>query len=269
MKPQIWVIVILTITITGCATPSKSPSAVHLGDTQANHEDILVHDNGQPEELADEDFDFLEEELAEKTLEVPDPLEPLNRLMFGVNDTLHFWLLEPCANVCKEVVPEPARLGIRNFFSNLTTPVRYVSCLLQGKGDAAGTELDRFLINTTVGILGFGDPAQDQYGVEPPAREDLGQTLAVHGLDNGFYLVLPLLGPSTLRDSAGLVGGMFLNPVFYVEPAETAISISAGKNINERSFHIGEYENFKTAAVDPYVAMRQAYIQYRDKQIQE
>ncbi|MHC4913167.1 MAG: MlaA family lipoprotein [Planctomycetota bacterium] len=269
MKPQIWAIVILPITIAGCATSHKSPSAVHSGETQANREDALFHDNGQSEEFTDEDFEFLEEELAEKTVDVPDPLEPLNRLTFGVNDTLHFWVLEPCANAFKEVVPEPARLGIRNFFSNLTTPVRYVSCLLQGKGDAAGTELDRFLINTTVGILGFGDPAQDQYSVEPPPKEDLGQTLAVHGFDNGFYLVLPLLGPSTLRDSAGIVGGIFLNPVFYVEPSEAAIGISAGKNINERSFHVGEYENFKAAAVDPYVAMRQAYIQYRNKQIQE
>jgi phospholipid-binding lipoprotein MlaA len=105
-------------------------------------------------------------------------------------------------------------------------------------------------------------------GLEP-VEEDLGQTLAVHGIDNGFYLVLPLLGPSTSRDAVGRVGDLFLNPVAYVEPWYASVSITAGKMTNENSFRIGDYEEFKAASLEPYVAMREVYIQYRKKQIQE
>ncbi len=251
-------VTILAVMTAGCAVSEKTPSSNYVA---------LASDNSA-ELTGDDDFGFLEDELAEQMFGVADPLEPLNRLMYNVNDTLYFWVLKPCAQTYEAVIPGPARTGVRNFFHNLTTPVRFVNCLLQGKGDSADTELRRFATNTTVGILGFGDPAKDKYGLEP-AEEDLGQTLAVHGFDNGFYIVWPLLGPSTLRDSAGMVGDMFLNPVWYVEPWETSIGISAVRVTNEGSFHIGEYEDFKAAALEPYIAMREAYIQYRDKKIQE
>ncbi len=105
--------------------------------------------------------------------------------------------------------------------------------------------------------------------MELPKKEDLGQTLAVHGVKDGFYLVLPLLGPSTARDAVGRLGDMFLNPVFYVDPSEAAIGITAGDYTNKGSFHVGEYEAFKEAAIDPYAAMREVYLQYRMKQIEE
>jgi phospholipid-binding lipoprotein MlaA len=93
--------------------------------------------------------------------------------------------------------------------------------------------------------------------------------LAKYGLGNGPYLVLPLFGPSTLRDTGGMIGDIFLNPVYYVQPREAAIGIEAFNYTNESTFHIGEYEAFKRAAMDPYVAMRQAYIQNREKKIKE
>ena len=192
----------------------------------------------------------------------------MNRVMFGFNDVLYFWVVKPVMQAYAGVVPKPARIGIGNFFHNVTTPARLVNCLLQGKGPEAGSELRRFAINTTAGVLGFGDPARDRWELEP-AEEDLGQTLAVYGLGDGFYVVWPLLGPSTLRDSVGMVGDQFLNPVRYVKPAEASIGISAADAANDGSFHIGEYEAFKSAAVDPYVAMREAYVQYRSKQIKE
>ena len=188
--------------------------------------------------------------------------------MFHVNDALYFWVVDPIATIYEQVVPKPARIGVGNFFNNITTPVRLVNCLLQGKNEAAGREFDRFLINSTAGVLGFGDPAQDQHDLKP-ADEDLGQTLAVHGVGDGFYLVLPLLGPSTARDSAGFVGDLFLRPFFYLESCEAKVALSATEYVNKSSFHIGQYEAFKSAAVDPYVAMRQTYIQYRRKKIQE
>jgi phospholipid-binding lipoprotein MlaA len=182
--------------------------------------------------------------------------------MYNINDVIYFWVVKPVSKTYENAVPRPARTGIRNFFHNLTTPVRLVNCVLQGKLPAAGRELKRFAINTTAGVLGFGDPAGDQDGIEA-AEEDLGQTLAVYGLGDGFYIVWPLLGPSTLRDSVGIFGDQFLDPVRYVEPVEASIGISAFSGTNEASFHTGEYEAFKEAAIDPYIAMRGAYMQYR------
>jgi phospholipid-binding lipoprotein MlaA len=211
-------------------------------------------------------FDELEAELARKEVSVPDPLEPVNRVMFGLNDVVYFWVLKPVVQVYVGVVPKPARAGIGNFFHNLGTPARLVNCILQGKNSAADVELARFGINTAVGVLGVGDPARDRWGLEP-VEEDLGQTLAVHGLGDGVYLVWPLLGPSTLRDSAGMVGDAFLDPVRYVQPDAVSIGVSATAGVNTASFHTGEYETLKAAAVDPYIAMREAYLQYRRRQI--
>ena len=213
-------------------------------------------------------FDEFEEEFSKRQVAISDPLESSNRIMYGFNDVLYFWIVKPVTHVYKDVVPKPVRIGIGNFFENLTTPARFVNCLLQGKGPEADRELHRFVVNTTAGVLGFGDPARDRWHLAP-ANEDLGQTLAVYGFGDGSYVVWPVFGPSTLRDSVGMVGDAFLNPVRYVKPLETSIGISAVSATNNGSFHIGEYEAFKSAAVDPYVAMREAYIQYRSKQIKE
>jgi phospholipid-binding lipoprotein MlaA len=245
----------------GCAaTPRASvdPASPEPAPTTNNH----------AEDQADSDFDLLEKELEQHIVEISDPLQPFNRVMFQVNDTLYFWVVKPVARTYRDITPEPARVGIRNFFDNAGTPARYVNCLLQGKNAGADTELRRFLINTTVGVLGFGDPALDQYGLKP-VYEDLGQTLAAAGMNDGFYVVWPLLGPSTARDSLGMLGDQFLNPLWYVEPTELSIGISAVKYTNAASFQIGRYEVFKAAAVDPYIAMRESYILYRDKQIRE
>ncbi|MHC4693866.1 MAG: MlaA family lipoprotein [Planctomycetota bacterium] len=269
------IISVLVVMLAGCAVSEKNPSANSIVKSSPDLQHTLTDsNNAAPAEdsnevaFEDDEFDFLEDELAEEMVEISDPLEHVNRVMFCINDGLYFWIAKPCALTCKRVIPEPARIGISNFFQNLITPVRFVNCLLQGKGDAAGTERDRFLINTTVGVLGFGDPARDQHGLEP-VYEDLGQTLAVAGFENGFYIVWPLLGPSTARDSVGKLGDMFLNPVFYVADTETAIGIAGVKTVNEGSFHIGEYEAFKAEALDPYIAMRDMYIQYRNKKVLE
>ena len=259
MKPLTYAAVFLLLLTAGCAAQKTSSASNHIETISEKPFETYTED---------EDFDLLEEELSEQMVKVSDPLEPFNRVMFNVNDTLYFWVVKPVTKTYRGAVPKPGRIGIRNFFQNLITPVRLVNCLLQGKGQAAEREVKRFAINTTVGVLGVGDPALDKYGLEP-ANEDLGQTLAVYGLKDGFYIVWPLLGPSTLRDSGGMVGDYFLNPVRYVEPAELAIGASAVNVVNKGSFRIGEYEDFKAAAVDPYVAMRRAYIQYRTKQIKE
>ena len=257
IKFRILAIVILAGMISGCAVSEQTASSMQ----------VLSMDNSAGAANND-DFDLLEEEFAEQTVKLADPLEPFNRAMYHVNDTLYFWVVKPVSQAYVSVVPKPARIGIRNFFSNIATPVRFVNCLLQGKSEGAGTEFHRFSINTTIGILGFGDPALDQYGLEP-VREDLGQTLAVYGLGDGFFIVWPLLGPSTARDSVGMAGNWFLSPISYMERTDVAIGISAARYMNNSSFNIGEYETFKSMTVEPYIAMREAYIQYRHKQIQE
>jgi phospholipid-binding lipoprotein MlaA len=251
-----FLIMICFVTGAGCASSArKTPNLPAASPAGINASDEGI-------------FDEFEDELSEGRVTVSDPIEPWNRTMFGVNDRIYFWVAKPVMQTYEKIMPRPVRVGIGNFFRNLATPARFVNCLLQGKGPEADRELRRFGINTTAGILGFGDPARDRWHLAP-ANEDLGQTLAVHSFGDGFYLVWPVLGPSTLRDSVGMVGDAFLNPIRYVKPVEASIGISAADATNDASFHIGEYEAFKSAAVDPYAAMREAYIQYRNKQIKE
>jgi phospholipid-binding lipoprotein MlaA len=249
-------IVVGMIAGAGCASSNRNSS-----ETPA----MAVEDANDPNAAA---LDELEEELTQKEVTIADPLEPVNRVMYGFNDVAYFWVVKPVASVYAAVVPKPVRVSIGNFFYNVATPARLINCLLQGKGAAAGTELRRFALNTTVGVLGFGDPARDRWKLEP-AEEDLGQTLAVYGMGDGIYLVWPLLGPSTARDSLGMLGDQFLNPIRYVEPEELSLGLSVESAVNEGSLHLGQYETLKAAAVDPYVAIRGAYIQYRKRQIQD
>jgi phospholipid-binding lipoprotein MlaA len=197
-----------------------------------------------------------------------DPLEPLNRALFVFNDKAYFWVMKPVAQGYAFVVPETARLSVRYFFRNITMPIRFVNNLLQGKIRNSGVELLRFLINTTMGIGGLFDPAKNDFHIEP-RDEDLGQTLGTYGLGHGFYLVLPLLGPSSLRDGVGITGDFFLDPVHYVDDDKVVNGAMVLRAGNEVSLRIGEYEDLTKSSIDPYVAVRDAYSQYRDKKVKE
>ncbi len=273
VRLQVCIILAIAAATAGCASSDKRVS--RAGPTPPPEHGLqirIVADNVMlASEVSDEgdfdEFDLLDEEAAQM-VEISDPLQPVNRAMFWFNDKLYYGVIRPVCWVYKGVAPTPVRIGIRNFFHNILTPVRFVNCLLQGKKAAAGKELHRFAINTTEGVLGFGDPARDKHGLEP-AGEGLGQTLAKYGVGDGVYIVWPLLGPSTVRDSVGMVGDQFLNPVRYIDHRRTSISVSATRIINERSLSIGDYESFKASAIDPYIALREAYIQYRKEQIEE
>jgi len=234
-----------------------------------------VVDQGAPTpmEMAQASFDddptFLDdEEEEEEIVEIADPIYYWNKGMYHFNDKLYFWVLKPVARGYGRAVPEGARIGVKNFFYNLAFPIRFVNCLLQAKGRAAAGELGRFLLNTTAGMFGLGNPAKEHPALNPP-DEDLGQSFGAWRIGNGFYVVWPFLGPATLRDSVGLVGDMFLNPVFYVKPMEASIAITAGDTVNETSFRIGDYEALKDAAIDPYISIRDAYVQHRKKKVEE
>jgi len=231
---------------------------------------ILIAQNtistAEEDELNKSLLEDFEDPLETKT--VSDPLYAFNYLMYSVNDFLYFNALKPIATGYKTIMPVPARKGLNNFFHNLVFPVRFVNNILQGEIKDAGTEIEIFLINSTIGFLGFAQVAQHKFNIHTN-NEDLGQTLGSYHIGNGFYLVLPILGSSTLRDLIGRVGDYFLTPVNYVEPWELSTGIKAVDTINTISFHLGDYEAIKASAVDPYVAIRNAYIQNRKKKIKE
>ena len=215
-------------------------------------------------------LDYVEEERAPEKADIADPLEPFNRAMYHFNDKLYFWVLKPVARGYGKVVPEVARIGVRNFFSNIASPIRIVNCVLQAKFVGAVKELGRFAINTVWGIGGLMDLASDNAVNLPKQDADFGQTLGVYGLGQGFYIHWPILGPSSPRDTVGMIGDAFLHPFTYFNETRVLyvwIGIKVVETVNTTSLSIGDYESLKDAAVDPYVAIRDAYVQYRLKKI--
>ena len=218
-------------------------------------------DDDLDDDWDDEDF----EEEAEET--IADPLETINRAFFHFNDKLYFWVLKPVASGYRAVFPKPVRVGVSNFFSNIGFPVRFVNCMFQRKPDGMGYEIARFFLNSTIGVAGFIDVSTSDQGW-PKQDEDLGQTMGAYGLGNGFFINWPFIGPSSFRDTLGLVGDAFLDPIFYLD-LEWSLALRGYDIINETSLIIGDYEDLKRAALDPYVALRDAYYQNRKTRIQE
>jgi phospholipid-binding lipoprotein MlaA len=215
-------------------------------------------------------FDEFDQELEAQVeqVQVPDPLEPLNRGIWWMNDKLYFYALKPVATGYKEVVPEAGRRSVVNAFQNLKAPERVVNNLLQLKVAESGTELKRFVCNSTVGGLGFWDPATDRYDI-PRHKEDFGQTLAHYGVKPMMTLHLPVLGPSNLRDTIGMIPDHFLYPVSYIESLAARVAIHSEDAVNRTSLHLGVYEDMKAEHLDMYRFMQDAYEQNRQKKIEE
>lgn len=200
--------------------------------------------------------------------DVSDPFEPMNRVFFEVNDKLYFWILKPVNTAYTKVVPLDFRQCFGNFFDNIASPVWMVNNLLQGKFAGAGIDLSRFLINSTVGVLGLGDPALQSFGIKP-RPEDFGQTLGAWGVGEGPYLYLPLIGPLTLRDSVGFAGDALSHPVTYIGNTTylDRLAYYTADKVNLMSLHPGLYEEMKRYSLDPYISMRQVYIEYRRNRV--
>jgi len=210
-----------------------------------------------PAAAADDVDPFDKKEATEPAVPpLPDPLEGLNRAFFAFNDKMYFWVLRPAARAYKAVVPRPVRVSVGNAFTNLGAPGRSLCCLLQGDLKGSGNELARFGVNSTVGVLGLGDPARHWLKINA-RNEDFGQTLGYWGFGMGYYSDLPILGPCCTRDTFGWVVDAALNPLTYL-PGVGLVS-----QVNRTSLTLGEYEDFKKASLDPYVAMRDAYNQHR------
>jgi phospholipid-binding lipoprotein MlaA len=167
-------------------------------------------------------------------------------------------------------VPEEVRGLFSSFYENIKAPIRIVNNLLQGKPRFAAIELAKFFINSTLGVGGLRDCAKECFGING-RYADFGQTLGKYGVGFGFYLVLPLLGPSSPRDGIGWLADWALRPTTYVSSewfSPESVGLYVHEKVNDTSFHLGEYEMIKEAAIDPYVAMRDIYIQYRTKLIE-
>ncbi|MGA1844837.1 MAG: VacJ family lipoprotein [bacterium] len=261
---------LLLLLCTGMPALPAHSSSEAVAQSRPRYEEVVAenesagHRTGLDDrygDVSDEDFDEWEEEP-----KVADPIEPFNRAMFGFNDRLYFWVIRPASRVYRVAFPESFRISVRNFFSNLLFPNRLVNCVLQGKIKGAGIECTRFTVNSTVGIGGLFDPAGTCLHLAEQ-DEDFGQTFGEYGAREGIFITWPILGPSTLRDSVGLVGDFAFDPVTYVHPLEAYVGVNSLKTVNNTSLKIGDYEAIKEAAIDPYFSVRDAYIQYRRAKI--
>ena len=247
-------------------SPETGVEPTTINRSQANPNDTVeqINEEYKEDEILDE---YVAGNLKEEKVEIADPLEPVNRVFHEFNDKLYFWALKPVARGYQAMLPEPARVSVKNFFSNLAFPARFLSCLLQADFGGAATEAGRFTINTLWGIGGLLDPSSGKELNLQKQDTDLGQTLGVWGVGQGFYIVWPVFGPYSFRDTVTLAGDYFLYPVSYIDPWYASVGVRAYEEVNATSLRIGDYEALKDAAIDPYVAFRDAYAQYRFKKI--
>ena len=207
--------------------------------------------------------------LTDKTPEAEDPWENLNRGTFAFNEKFDKYLLSPLAKGYRLIFPSEVRTGVRNFLNNLSEPWSSINSILQGDLKNTGNSLARFLINSTIGVLGIFDVAT-AIGFENQ-KEDFGQTLAVHGVGPGPYLVLPFLGPSTLRDAIGKVTALFGDPVtLALERNNKDEWIWIGmaiKGVDFREQNLEKIDNLNATSVDFYATLRSLYLERRSSMI--
>ena len=197
-----------------------------------------------------------------------DPLEPMNRVIFGFNQGLDKFLLKPAAKGYKAVTPEPAQRGIYNFFDNTRQPLYAINAGLQGEGERLGTISKRFFMNKFLGFFGFRDTASEEN--VPFYTNDFGQTLYVWGIkDGGPYLVVPFFGPSNFRDGLGLLGDGFLNPIdwaFWHEPALLYGRPAVG-GVVRRAHAMDFLDSLENSSTDFYATVRTMTQQNRRKEL--
>lgn len=203
--------------------------------------------------------------------ETNDPLEPMNRKFYAINNALDAVILKPAAQAYKFVLPDAIRDGIHNMLDNLGTPVQLSNDMLEGKPRRAGDTYMRFLINTTVGCLGFFDVAK-HWGY-PDHTADFGMTLAKWGVRPGPYLYLPVLGPSDPRDFVGFGVDIAADPFTWVGQGTAVSALGYSRwaltAVDTRSRLLGTMSSIKKTALDPYATFRSLYRQHRQAQIEE
>lgn len=280
MKYLLFLLTITLLTFQGCstkqATSELNPQQVQ---TDSNTSDTFQKNTPDDQGTNNQIEEFEEEFSEQETDTTTDPFNSYNRWMTSFNDKVIIYALNPVSEGYAYVIPKPLRVGISNFIDNLKFPVRFVNNLLQGKFQNSSDELERFIINSTVGLAGLMDPATNVMTTPIPAhKEDFGQTLGHYGMGSGYHIVLPFLGPSNVRDILGITGDMYLSPLVNVRGLENykipknfgqSVGIYTIYLINRTSLHLGEYESLKEDAIDLYPFLKDIYEQKRISDIAE
>lgn len=218
-----------------------------------------------PYEDLQDPFDISEEE----NPELRDPFESHNRFMFNLNNKIYNHFTRHVAKGYRFAVPFELRIAIRNVFNNATMPVRLLSSLIQGDMEKSGRVIGRFLINSTAGLGGMLDVADQEYNIKP-VNENMEQALGYYDVPSGPYLVLPILGPSSVRNVFGRVADIFASPAYiFSAPFAVSVSVATGKKINETSFLIKTKKELEEFSIDEYESVRDFYQQYHNHLIRE
>src|SRR5437899_10712803 len=196
-----------------------------------------------------------------------DPWEAFNEKMFTFNYNLDRYLLKPVARGYRAVLPDQVQIMIDNGFTNITWVSRFVNSLLQGKWEGALREVSRFVLNSTLGFGGLFDPGKT--AELQPSQEDFGQTLGLWGVSSGPYLVLPLLGPTTVRDGIGKGVDSAMNPLTYFVPFVGQVGMKVGDTVNDRALNYDLFAGVEESAVDLYSSVRRFYLKRREQMIEE
>jgi phospholipid-binding lipoprotein MlaA len=203
------------------------------------------------------------------TVKVADPIEPANRGVFWVNHYLYKFAVRPLTKVYQTVLPKPVRTAVHNVYDNAEYPVRVVNHLLQGKPGRADLETRKFLLNSTAGVGGIFKVSDRFPSLAEVPSADTGQTFAKWGIGHGAYVVLPVIGPRSVRDTVGLAGDVALNPLTWVPIGGVAqaisIPLSTPNTVRNMDSRLNAYDAATENAVDPYISLRGSYIQYRER----
>jgi len=219
-----------------------------------------------------EEEDEFEDEYASVGANVSDPFERVNRTMFKFNNSVYDHVMRPVSRTYETVVPPVARRGLSSFYKNLHFPVRFTSCVLQGKLDRAAAETGKFALNSTVGLAGFINVSNRFPALRVP-EEDLGQAFGAWGIPSGPFLIIPVLGPSSVRDGIGRIGDYYLTPTHwdYLDQYDrwVELTLQVGDNLTALPEILDLNDSMRRAALDPYISFRNGFLQYREGEVKK
>lgn len=287
MRLSIWVILCLTVGLAGCAGNAKSTKTQGGMESEPAIQ-MVEFEDGLDSEGKEKETEFFDpfDESDHAQVKDYDPLEPVNSAVFEFNYRLDKYVVKPAAKVYNFFIPPDVQQSFSNVFQNIRFVPRLFNNLFQAKFQGAGIELSRFLINSTLGVGGLFDPAKIMFELETP-QEDMGQTLGSYGVGPGPFLMIPFLGPFTLRDGIGFIGDSFLDPfnwlvLPFIEIADaprlvqhdptvtfSRLGMVAGETVNLRAITLEKFQGVEDGTLDLYGAVRNAYLQQRRKAIQE
>jgi len=277
MKPIFFILTFVLLLLQGCSSKETSLPLQNEQTKVTDKSEKVVKECVNCQEDTSELEDEFEDEFSDTEEEIIDPLSGYNRWMTSFNDKVIIYALNPVSEAYAYVVPQPLRVGVSNFVHNINFPIRLINNVLQLKFQNTSDELERFIVNSTVGLAGLMDPAKHYMNI-PAHNEDFGQTLGYYGVDPGFHIVLPFFGPSNVRDGIGFIMDGYASPLVNVKGWENykipqdltqTIGIVTVHFINKNSLHLGEYESLKKDSVDLYPFLREIYEQKRISDIAE